>query len=578
MSAGAGPPTPADSTRDARSAPALAFLGAASITLWIVATLVAVGFGWLLRIPFGPWALVIGALIQVAYIVWIARRTGTSARLATIAVLGVWALAAVMTIAIAQFPDTTTDGRHYQGESVRAIASGWNPIWDPPIPDRPQTPNTYTNSYAKGVWAPEAIVLRLTNDIEATKVVPLLIAIGALLAAFAAFSKIGVPMIPSTLIAVGLAANPIATSQVTSHMVDGAIGSAMLLTIALTILALADTRLRLIILPALAASIVLLVNIKLTAPPLSAIVVGAACLTAVLLRVRGSRLVLAVASIAATFGVVFVGANPYLTNTLRHGNPFYPAIGGHRDLLGNYIVGAMVGRPSPVRALISISSQSGRTPLPKVPFSISMKEISIFKVGQPAFGGLGPLFSGALVMTLIAAIIFIVTRRRVHTRPAMAWVTFAAACGTVISVLVNPASFVARFAPELWLVVGLVAAVCFIPGEQRSLRMIGAVCCAILLVNAALVAAPSLAGQYLKGKTQQTSLRNLAESGPWTAEFTTWPIADIHMLRENGVSFVRVTEVQCDSPMVFTVDGRLLQPSTGRGSGVLLCPAKPHDR
>ena len=198
------------------------------------------------------------------------------------------ALAAAALGAASRFHDVSWDGQVYHQPAVLALADGWNPLWDGPLPvdDRPD--NLWVNHYPKAAWVVQAILLRASGSLEATKGVQLLALLAAGLAVFAALGQSRRAALAAAL----AAANPVAVVQSFSFYVDGM--SASLMT---GFVALAWGWLRR---PGLAsglgaaAALVLLVNLKFTGPIYAGVLVAGAgagpdaLVAATLARVRGA--------------------------------------------------------------------------------------------------------------------------------------------------------------------------------------------------------------------------------------------------------------------------------------------------
>ena len=146
-------------------------------------------------------------------------------------------------------------------------------------------------------------------------------------------------------------------------------------------------------------------------------------------------------------GVVGLGANPYVTNFIRHHhNPLYPVYGpGTTDITHQYKVGGMQGKSSPERLAIAIVSQTAGSvsnPHPKIPFTFTTSEWNVFRTPGARSGGWGPLFSGVLLLLAAAGVVLVVRRKRC-TIPVLARdLLIAVGCSLLVTV-VMPDSFVA---------------------------------------------------------------------------------------------------------------------------------------
>ena len=116
-------------------------------------------------------------------------------------------------------------------------------------------------------------------------------------------------------------------------------------------------------------------------------------------------------------GVAIFGFNPYVTNTIHRGHPFYPMLGtaaypslsesGQDPIERDETPHNMVGRNRFVRFAYAIFGRPGSQPFFQGenanlmwPFDIGWKDFNIFYFHEVRISGFGPLFSGALIISL----------------------------------------------------------------------------------------------------------------------------------------------------------------------------------
>jgi hypothetical protein len=536
-----------------------------------------------LDVRIGAWILLPAAAAQAAAVA-VACRSHDPGRTVTrcVAVLaGVWAGLAGLAGAVGFVRDTSIVGRHYQGESVFQLVAGWNPLRSHALPSSIASPYLYTNTYGKALWQLQAIAIRSGATFEQAKVTGVALVAASLLIGFAYLRRIGLARWSALVVAGLLACNPISMAEITTHMVDGALASLLLIVVLLVLLDLAGEA-AVAVVPALVAALVLLVNAKATGVVLAIIVAGATSLVALARssprRFGTWRLPLYVAG-AIAGGVVAIGYNPYVTNTIRNGNPFYPAVGkDSHDLLRPVEVGRMQGASSPVRLVYSVLARSGGGTSIKLPFDTTLSEFNAFrKVSVVSFGGFGPLYSGVLLLAALATAIVLV--RRVRRRQPLGSVTVAlfvvCACSVVASFAIS-ASFVSRFAPQLWMIPVLACTACLVAHDRaRSARWIAVVALALLLADGVVVAGASLDGQVRRSRVQNENLARLRENSPYTVELGSWPSAERRRLDQYHVRYTVVDHLTCAHPLSLAADGSVTRQSSDVSaraiSGALLC-------
>jgi hypothetical protein len=569
----------------ARDVAAWTLVAGSSILVLVGACFVVAVAGLAVGVGIGPWVIGPAVAIQAAftYLAWRTFGENQLARRVVVVVLAIWVTLVALGFAEHSIADTTTDGKHYHQDAVVALADGWNPLRDAEIPSTPTDTYLKTDTYPKAPWIVDAIVLRTTHDIAASKLPGAALALAAILVAVSVFSAAGFAIRPAIGLAVLLAANPVALSEFWTLMVDGILASLLVCALSFALLFLWKRASPRITVPALAVSLVLIVNTKHTGALFVIVVVGGvAALVGRRRRDRsGTRRLLAITAACLVVGVVALGANPYVTNFIRHHhNPLYPVYGpGTVDITHQYKVGGMQGKSAPERLVIAIVSQTAgavSNPHPKVPFTFTTAEWNAFRTPGSRSGGWGPLFSGALLL-LGAAGVTLVVRRRKCTLPAVAIeLLIAAGCALLVTV-VMPDSFVARFAPAFWLVPALaVPALLLVSGDQL-VRRLSVAAIIVLTINAVGIAVDSSLLHQQDSSRAAASLRRLSrEKEPLAATFFGgYRNADAYNLRNAHVHFEESSTVQCDTPLVYSVDGVLRSRPASKlpSTGVAFCNA-----
>jgi hypothetical protein len=322
------------------------------------------------------------------------------------------------------------------------------------------------------------------------------------------------------VLALTAAVNPVTLYQMPSFFVDGQLASLCALVVVLSLDYFHRPRPQPLIL--LAASLVLLVNVKFTGL-VYAVCLGAGLATVAWLsgRRKESGRYAATGLVSVLVAVVLIGYQPYVTNLLTHGNPFYPAVGrdeaADKATRGQFNVWAppefmAMGRAEKLtRSLLAKSSGAESMPRWKLPFTIDKQELYIFFNTEPRYGGFGPWFGSLLVLTLIA---FPLARARM---PQKLW-SMGAGLATVVvlAVLVNPEAWWARLSPQLWLV-PVILATALALGAPGWPKRFAALLVFLLLGNSALVAALNWGRAVEKNlafRQQMTRLQVMSASGP----------------------------------------------------------------
>jgi hypothetical protein len=382
------------------------------------------------------------------------------------------------------FIDSSWDGTAYHQQAILQLIEGWSQF---PAPLDPQVMyQSPLNHYPKAHWVIAASIYQAGSDLESAKLLHLLLAACAFLVLFGALARI--PRFPSwaaILVAAAAALNPVVIYQSMSFYVDGLLSSLLSISIGLIVLLLVDAKRAHLLL--LLTTLILIINTKLTGVAFAGILAGNFLL--LLFRNQRLRFLGSTAAITAAFtlGLLLFGFNPFVTNTLEKGHPFYPVLGGPSP---DFIAGQRPpgfndrsGVNRLVRSSFSIPTMAIDEPENlKLPFTFTEEQNrQVFRGADIRLGGWGVLFSGALVLSLLALPLLLFT-------PASARSTgLIILGGIVVSVLINPEAWWARFAPQ-WYLVALVPAALLLMARKWPVRLLGGFIAAVMLINSFLIA------------------------------------------------------------------------------------------
>lgn len=353
----------------------------------------------------------------------------------------------------ALFWENTYDGQTYHWQTFISLMAGWNPLRTL-LPD--SVPNAiFINHYPKGQEIFAAAANSFFGFDEMGKAATPILAAAAFCYSYALLRRYRSPK-QSALLAFLLVANPIIWCQLFTYMPDGLLACSLLL-LAGGLFNGYHGRKSGVWMSLFAASI--LVSLKFTGLVYAVALFGLAGIF-YLWRAWGvNKSVFAFASTSVLillFATFFISANPYATNLARGHHLFHP-------LMGKESVNIMVGTNAPpsfehknrVEKLgLSLFARSGNVhgaavapePVPKIPFTFHPKEWTVFKAPSVLYGGFGPLFSGILLIAVALAFFIFICNRQSGKQ------LFVFTAATLLVVLINPESWLARYVPHLWLV------------------------------------------------------------------------------------------------------------------------------
>ncbi len=348
--------------------------------------------------------------------------------------------------------DVSYDGRAYHQDAILGFLDGYNPLTMYFHGSR------WVNDYPKAMWTASAALTAWMPSIQNAKAmqwVALAAAFWSLVHLLAVFGRRGLAF---TLLAAVLALNPVVVSQLGSLYVDGMMAS--LLTVLICSAAcLAKLGRRsppaLAILAALAAA--LEADFKFTGLVYAAFVLGSLFVFSLLQAGRPFARRSFLLGLSALGFILFLAANPYVSNVLSGNHVFHPIMGENpipivEPFRPPYITrsNALAGFAMSHFGRVKIIDRA-EDPEWMNPFDVFTRwgEFENLRVPDARVGGFGPFMGAALLATAAAYAIVALGRRRMR-RPGRAHFFFL--CWLVFgSTLLMREAWWARYAPQVWL-------------------------------------------------------------------------------------------------------------------------------
>jgi hypothetical protein len=455
------------------------------------------------------------------------------------------------------FFDLSWDGQWYHQTAVYQMAHGWNPLRDPMHAFSPDLQD-WVRHYAKGPWYVALALFETTGNIEAAKAATWMGMAAMFLTVFATALDFGLRRGSAVLIATLVSLNPVVVCELASYLVDGLM--AAFLTCFVSALFCWIRRPSPLILVVVLTSAILCINAKLTGLVYVCLFAAAGGLY-VLLRRRDllARYVFVQAG-AVLLGAVVFGFNPYVTNTVHRGNPFYPWSGsaaypGFNDSANDpneryETPGNMVGRGRLFRLAYATFGRPGAQPVTggnnaqlMWPFAVGWADFQMYRIHGLRIAGFGPLFSGAFLLGL--GVLGCALLRGGTPRGVM--ILFA---GTIVaSLLISTHTWWARYGPQLWWLPIIAVIAGLVTAQRRTTHWVAAGLAGLLLVNAALVAFAHFRWEIEATHTVRRQLAALRQCGEVAVDFQSFSEPWSQRLRAAGVSFRAVRLLECDHPL-----------------------------
>ena len=518
-------------------------------------------------------------LVSLAVADWLGRREGLRGPLRIAPPAIALAVAALALLLAASFFDLSWDGQWYHQTAVFQMAHGWNPLRDP-MHSFSSDLETWVRHYAKGPWYVALALFETTHNIECAKAAPWMAWAAMFLAVFAASLDFGLRRRTAVVIAALVSLNPVVVCELASYLVDGLMAS--FLTCFVAALFRWIRRPSPLILAVVLASAILCINAKLTGLVYVCFFAAAGGLYVVIRRRDLLVRYVLLQSSAVLLGAAVFGFNPYVTNSVHRGNPFYPWAGSSaypgfndpardpnelyetpRNMVGQsrfYRLGyALFGRPGAQPVCGGENAQL------MWPFAVGWEDLQMYRIHGLRVAGFGPLFSGAFLVGVGLLGVAL-------ARPGASRGVVVLLAGTIVaSLLVSTHTWWARYGPQLWwlpivaVIAGLAA------WQRRSTHWVASGLAVLLLVNAALVAFVHFRWEIDATRTVRQQLADLRKRGEIKVDFQYFSEPWGERLRAAGVSFRAVRRLPCDHPL------ELVSVAPGYPGAVRVCvPAPAH--
>jgi hypothetical protein len=267
------------------------------------------------------------------------------------------------------------------------------------------------------------------------------------------------------------------------------------------------------------AAMICSINSKFTGLVFLCFILAGAGLYALLARRDLFWRFVAVSGAALIVATAGFGYNPYVTNTVHRGHPFYPLMGTKAhpslpqqgdDQIEKYETPHnMMGRNRFVRFGYALFGRPGEQPYnddPNArlmwPFLVSAKDFAKYRYHETRIAGFGPFFSGSLLISLLLAAWFLV---RPGTQRGLLVLCYAA---VVFSLLISIHTWWARYGPQMWWLAFIPVVAAFWASTSRPQVGVAWGLVAILTANALIVAAVRM---HWEAKATQTLGRQLVE-------------------------------------------------------------------
>jgi hypothetical protein len=449
--------------------------------------------------------------------------------------------------------DFSYDGMWYHQDAVRLMVEGWNPYHHFLSIEETGRSDLFVNHYPKAVWTSEAAVYAFTHKLESAKMINWLFWYASICLSVYTLRKVcAFNWFLTLLSAAVIACNPVVLYQLFSFYVDGVLANLILCLFLLVILHRSGNLSPGSFLLLLASTAIFLMNTKFTGLVYAG-VFGAVYIVYewVLQKKEGMKSMLRVGGIVA-LGVLVFGYPAYVNNTLTKGHPLYPLMG--EGNVGESIMNvplpanfkdknrfeqfnmAMFAKP--------VWSRNPESSKPRELFTYEgVVHYDEYKRADPEMGGFGPMFGEVLYVLAGGIVWLLLWNRKLFTLPVCMGMI-----ALLLSIVVMPAFWYARYAPQTWMLVCFLVLL-FLRARYTAGLSYGVLL--ILLLNSYMVADQNWSTQLIRTRELNAFFSTLQSQPERPLVFDGWTGPFKIKLKENNIRYTPVQKAYPEDSIVY---------------------------
>jgi hypothetical protein len=450
--------------------------------IWYAFMLILPQFSLWLNLPFGRWQMLSGSLAFI-FVSWFMHRNKKTNSVSGLSFLAHTSLSIALIYGSLWYANTlldvSFDGNWYHLDAIHLLEKGWNPIYEDLIKSETSFSHHYLTHFPKGAWLFGSNLMAATQEPEIGKASTLILCLSILFNSVYIFRTVlNLSKAISVLLAILWATNPIQILNLGSFYADGQLSALLSLGVIYAI-QYGKTHQRSYLLLSV-MSLVFLANTKYNGTAYSLLLMAALLVYLYLSKTKRikSLIKLGLTYIIASF--FFFGFNPFVTNFITKGHPFYPLNTGTQSVFnaeGNYPAN-FIEMNRVEKFVFSLFAQPEWAIQPK---KSRLKELfkpvsyEAYNYGNANLAGFGPVLPEILLLIFPLGI-FALTR----LEPKKRWFFLGISFLLIVSILINPESWVMRYVPQFWIFVLLmIVAIVLHP----KIKWIGIIAAFILLMG-----------------------------------------------------------------------------------------------
>lgn len=382
--------------------------------------------------------------------------------------------------------DVSWDGQWYHQDAIIKLYNAWNPMHSASISNYSVIESEmWIQHYPQASWYLQASLLEITEKIQSTKLINLMLMFGVLFLSYYSLKKLLIIKSNTILflISICITLNPVVCYQINSFYVDGQ--SAMLLTSYLLLLILLHKYPSKLIYLLLASIFIYVCNIKFT----NLIYISIFSFVYFLLEsIKNKKInfrLIIYYSALYLISLFYVGYGSYGRNIIEKSHPFYPLMGENN--FGNVVkdVNKSANFFDNNRFENFILSNFAYPKYSRQPsnseFRIPFTKTEYFQYSRTdsEVAGFGAIYSDILLIVLIVSVIPLIYYLLNYKKYYLVLILLIT---ITTSIIINSEMFVARYIPQMWLIPILLLILTF-NYKFKSLKTIAVLLFIALITN-----------------------------------------------------------------------------------------------
>jgi hypothetical protein len=454
--------------------------------------------------------------------------------------------------------DSSYDGQSYHQTAVIELSNGWNPWSGSNLPIKLIEAEPFVTGYPKALWTLQSAIYKLYPwHINAATVTNLFISFIAFTFLYSLLRKLKLSKNWSIIVALFTVLQPTLIQEFFSFTADGFSYEAALIAIVslINLMMEHDKRLPL---STFFASVLLLPATKYSNLGMFALLI-LVCVILLYKIIRQNIYLINYILIFSIVGMILLWV-PYGKNFLIQGSPFYPSSlqWAKDDLViqnipnnlktANKLELLFYGIYSKAQTASSADSKENVAIL-KIPFTTTLKELTITNNFQGRAGSEGVLFSGLFSLSVIIYItlLFNMTNRKIVLNRKVIYIVSSLLGLTFIAALLNPIPNELHYVPIFALIpIYILVALLLLFKEEQSWIRAGIIIFAVIIgANIILKIIPTIISRIDERQTAVQEMKMMKESNKIYQVHAKSFYSSYIRLDEYGIKFVEENNLSC---------------------------------